>query len=133
MTNDPQGGVFVGSASRVVTVGEAYGPLAAATREGHALAGWWTAPGAAGIEVGADTVVTAAAPHTSYARWTADRLTVRFDSEGWTPCPLRTVTYGATQGASGPVCVPTRDGHVFGGWWIGDVDVCRSAVASRPA
>ena len=126
---DPQGGVLVGTASRVVAVGQPYGALPAATRDGHALAGWWTTPGGAGVEVRADTVVTATEAHTLHARWTADSVTVDFDSEGGTPCPPSTVTFGTAYGSGGPLCVPTREGHAFGGWWTGD-DGLGSAVTA---
>ncbi len=116
---DPQGGALEGPARRLVTVGAPYGSLPAASRAGYTADGWWTEPSAEGIRVEADSVVTRADPHTLHAAWSPRRYLVSFDSAGGSACPTREVTFGAAYGASGPLCEPSRPGHVFAGWRLG--------------
>ncbi len=117
---DAQGGVLVGPATRTLMVGEAYGPLPEASREGHDLSGWRTAPAGGGDLVTAETVVTAREAHTLFAAWAARRYVVSFDSAGGSACAPRSVLFGAAYGAEGGLCVPTRAGYAFGGWRLGD-------------
>jgi uncharacterized repeat protein (TIGR02543 family) len=68
---DAAGGASPTPASRTVTFGEAYGPLATTSRAGHAFDGWWTTPAgqAPGVEVTAATIVSIASDHVLHARW----------------------------------------------------------------
>ena len=120
VTFDPQGGALTGDATRTVLVGEPYGPLLEVSREGYALAGWWTSPAGQGARVTPDTVVANAAPHTLFAAWTGRSYIVAFDAAGGSGCDPRTVNFGATYGADGPLCTPTRPGFVFDSWRLED-------------
>ena len=42
---------------------------------------------------------------------------VKYDNNGGTGCGTMTVTYDKTFGASGNLCVPTRSGYTFQGWY----------------
>ncbi len=123
---DAAGGVAPVPSTRALTFAQAYGELPATTREGHIFGGWWTSP-AGGSEVTPATEVSNPADHVLYARWTASRPQVSFDSKGGTACEPRTVTFGQAYGAAGPLCVPTRTGFTFGGWLTAD-DGTGSAV-----
>jgi uncharacterized repeat protein (TIGR02543 family) len=115
---DAAGGTSCGGKS--VTFGAAYGALCATTRTGFTFGGWWTGPGGAGAAVTADTIVGTAGNHTLYARWTANNYTIGFDSEGGSACDAVTVTFGQAYAPGGVLCAPTRTGHTFGGWFMGD-------------
>ncbi|MBU1412391.1 InlB B-repeat-containing protein, partial [Myxococcota bacterium] len=96
----------------------AYGALATTSRTGYTFAGWWTGAGGTGAQVTAATIVTNAANHTLYAKWTANTVTVTFDAEGGAaPNPAtKTVTFAA---AYGTLATTTRSGKTFAGWWTG--------------
>jgi uncharacterized repeat protein (TIGR02543 family) len=98
----------------------ASGPLCRPTRAHHTFSGWSLPADAGGTPVGDDTAVAIAADHTLRARWTGYSYTVSFDSEGGTACPPITVQHGATYGAGGALCEPTRPGYTFSGWSLGD-------------
>lgn len=70
VTFDPNGGNELAEAdkTKVVKIGEAYGELPVPTRTGYDFLGWFTAA-EDGDQVTANTVVTATANHTLYARW----------------------------------------------------------------
>jgi uncharacterized repeat protein (TIGR02543 family) len=121
VTFEPAGGLASSPASRSVTFGEPYGPLATTARTGYAFTGWWTVASTGGAEVTPASIVATPTNHTLYARWDGLRYTLRFDSEGGTPCDSRTVTFGAPYAAGGgALCAPTRTGHTFDGWSLGD-------------
>lgn len=69
VTFDTQGGSAPNPASKTVAYGSPYGTLAAATRSGYALAGWWTGPAGTGTQVSSGTTVSITANQTLYARW----------------------------------------------------------------
>ena len=117
---DPQGGVVLGDASRTVWLGEPYGPLPEAARDGWDLAGWRTLAAGAGDTVAPDTLVTNREAHTLYAAWSPRSYVVSFDTAGGSPCEPLTVSFGGPYGAAGPLCVPSRFGFVFGGWRLPD-------------
>jgi uncharacterized repeat protein (TIGR02543 family) len=95
----------------------AAGPLCTPTRFGFVFGGWRLPDGAAVTDA---TLVGTPINHVLTAHWDAAVMTVAFDSEGGGPCDSRSVTYGQTYGAEGPLCAPTRAGHVFAGWFDGD-------------
>ena len=116
---DAQGGTAPSPASKRVTAGSAYGPLAATSRLGHTFAGWWTAPGGGGTQVTDTTNVAISAEQTLYAKWTPSSVyTVTFDAQGGTtPTPATaSVTLNA---AYGTLATTTRTDHTFEGWWTG--------------
>ncbi len=71
VTFDPEGGE-VSPATVTVNLGAAYGSLATPTRAGLRFAGWWTGNNGTGTEVTEVTLVTTAANHTLYAKWTVN-------------------------------------------------------------
>jgi uncharacterized repeat protein (TIGR02543 family) len=110
----PEGGLAPTPPSRTVTYDSPYGELAATSREGYTLAGWWTLPDG-GDQVTPETRVANPAPHALYARWQPNAYTVTFSSLGAPPSPgSRRVTFGAAYGA---LATTTRDGYDFVGWW----------------
>jgi len=65
---DSRGGTPAGAI--MVTFGEPYGALPTAAREGFSFNGWFTMP-VNGIQITAESIVTAAGGHTLFAQWTA--------------------------------------------------------------
>ncbi len=118
VTFNAEGGAAPNPASKSVTFGATYGPLATTSRAGYTFAGWWTGPGGTGTQVLTTTVVATASNHTLYARWTANTYTVTFNAEGGSaPNPAsKSVTFGATYG---PLATTSRAGYTFAGWWTG--------------
>jgi hypothetical protein len=100
ITFDPQGGAVAGEATRTVWLGEAYGPLPEAFREGYGLEGWRTAPSGGGEAVTAETPVMTREAHALFAAWRAQAFLVTFDVGGGSPCEPLTVTFGEAYGAA---------------------------------
>jgi sulfatase modifying factor 1 len=128
VTFDPQGGALEGAAVRSVSHGEPYGPLPGASREGHDLVTWRTAPAGGGEPVTAETLVTMREAHTLFAAWRGRSYVVTFDAAGGSGCEPRTVTFGATYGAEGALCAPVRLGYSFEGWRLVDDDAAGDPV-----
>jgi uncharacterized repeat protein (TIGR02543 family) len=125
LTFDAAGGTAPSPATKNVSYGALYGALAITSRVGHAFSGWWTEPEGAGDEIAADTVVRVASAHTLYAAWTPNRYVVSFDAKGGSACADLPVIFGApyaTAAPGGALCVPTRSGHAFGGWYDADTE-----------
>ncbi|MBU1509688.1 InlB B-repeat-containing protein, partial [Myxococcota bacterium] len=118
VTFDSQGGSSPVPESQLVIFGVAYGTLATTSRTGYTFAGWWTGAGGTGSQVTAATIVTNAANHTLYARWTANTITVTFNANGGSaPNPAtRSVSFAAAYGA---LATTSRTGYTFAGWWTG--------------
>jgi uncharacterized repeat protein (TIGR02543 family) len=77
---DAQGGDAT-PPSRNVGVGLAYGTLPGVTRSGYVFGGWFTQPNGVGAEITSSTTVTATSPHTLYAKWTVETVTVVIGGE----------------------------------------------------
>ncbi|OQC11918.1 MAG: Internalin-A precursor [Lentisphaerae bacterium ADurb.Bin082] len=100
-------------ATHVYNVGKAYGTLPAANRPGYTFADWWSALDD-GVPVTTDTLVPLITTgHTLYAKWTINRYTIAFNSDGGTPVADITQDYGTAVTAPAN---PTRDGYAFVGW-----------------
>lgn len=113
VTFDANGGT-VGTATKTVTFGSAYGTLPVPTRTGHTFAGWFTAK-TGGTQITAGSEVAITANQTLYARWKANSYTVTFDASGGTVSPASvTAVYGQVYGE---LPTPTRAGHSFYGWY----------------
>ena len=119
VTFDPNDGTISGDSSKKVTVGETYGALPSANRNGYRFLGWFTEK-SGGSLVEATTTVTIANDHTLFAHW-AQLITVTFDA-----------TDGQFTGSGSPKTAtkvyavgidhydmsdPVLYGHVFDGWW----------------
>ncbi len=101
--------------NKSVTYGSTYGALCTPTKQGYNFAGWYTAS-SGGTSISANTPVTTASDHTIYAHWTPATYTLTYNSNGGNSCsPIsKNITYGSLYGT---LCVPTRTGHRFDGWY----------------
>jgi len=101
--------------SITVTYGKNYEELPEPKKEGFEFAGWYTDYNA-GSRISKSTRVEITSSITLYARWKGKRVTVGFDAAGAT---------GSFKGieaefgrAYGKLPVPSREGYVFGGWYL---------------
>ncbi|MFC5469009.1 S-layer homology domain-containing protein [Cohnella suwonensis] len=92
----------------------AYGGTAtepvAPTKTDYTFRGWYAD---SGLTTAFDFATPITKDTTLYAKWTANRLTVSFESNGGTAVSSQTVTYESV--ATEPEA-PTRTGYTFGGW-----------------
>lgn len=117
VTFDANGGGTPSPATKAVTFHANYGSLATVSRAGHTFGGWFTAE-TGGTEVTDATMVTNAADHTVYARWTLNTYTVAYDGNtntGGSPPADQTKTHGITLGLSDQGSL-AKTGHSFTGW-----------------
>jgi len=114
VTFNANGGGQPVPATKPVTPGAVYGMLAMVSKTNYVFAGWYTAA-SGGTLVTDETLVTATADHTLYARWDLP-VPVTFDGNGGgTPDPAeKTVTFGA---AYGTLATVSRTGYTFAGWY----------------
>ena len=120
VTFDPQGGTLLGADRSTVVVGEPYGTLPEASREGYTLEGWRSGASSESPLVTAETRVTIREAHTLYAGWRPRQYLVSFDTAGGSPCEPRSVTFGEPYGVSGPLCNTLRTGFGLVGWYLGE-------------
>ncbi len=113
---DPNGG-SCGTDQCTYPLGESYGWLPEATRDGYAFDGWFTEYNG-GDRISAATTVTASETRTLYAHWTLVEQLVTFDANGG-QCDPPTHSY-AIGGTYGWFPTPTRDGCAFIGWQTPD-------------
>ena len=113
ITFDACGGT-VGTASKGVIFGNAYGALPVPTKTGYTFAGWYTAKDG-GTAITETTSVTKEGTHTLYAHWTVAAGTVVFDACGGKVEPVKkSVVFSE---AYGELPVPSREGYTFAGWF----------------
>lgn len=103
-----------GSGSETKYLGKEYGELPTPTRDGYVFSGWylsksWTA------YVSKNTVVENSEDHTLYARWTAGKYTVTFDSTD----DRIAVDYDSTYSN---LPRPQKTGNDFVNWHLGSVN-----------
>jgi len=106
------GGTVLGT--QQVTVGQPYGPLGTATRQGFTFDGWFTD---CGIRVTPTTIVTTNRNHNLTARWTSTCVQVRItyiSMAGGAVLGSRNVTVGQPYGTMSTV---SRQGFTFQGWF----------------
>ena len=112
VTYDSQGGSAVGNGAMVV------GSFASAglppTRPGYTFGGWFTAP-SGGTAISFPYAGPQTSNFTLYAHWTANNLSVTYDSQGGSAVSNGSMTVGGNI-ASAPVA-PTKSGFTFGGWF----------------
>ncbi|WP_422480937.1 BspA family leucine-rich repeat surface protein, partial [Pleomorphochaeta sp. DL1XJH-081] len=116
VTFNLQGGSASEQIMKNVTYGMEYGTLEDISRDGYTFEGWYTESDGTGEKVENDTLVSATADHTLYAKWTPIVYTVIFDAlEGDASNPVsKTVTFGQTYNT---LATTKRDGYIFGGWY----------------
>ncbi|MBQ6455964.1 MAG: InlB B-repeat-containing protein [Mogibacterium sp.] len=114
VTLDPNGGKCEVK-TLTVEIGEAYGDLPEATREGYDFLGWYTSKGK---KVGSQTVVRVTKNHTLFAQWKEKNkpsFTVTFDPNAE---ELDTITVNVPEGDSyGTLPEVDREGYEFLGWF----------------
>jgi|GEM_PF-2594425 len=113
VTYDSQGGSAVSSGSTVTNGSIAASP-GTPTRAGYTFAGWFAAS-SGGSAITFPYAHGQTSNFTLFAQWTANPLTVTYDSQGGSAVSSgSTVTGGSIAASPG---TPTRDSHVFKGWF----------------
>jgi len=95
-------------------LGEAYGELPEATREGFAFAGWFTGE-EDGTEVAESDAASCEGLRTLFAHWAAAAQAVAFEANGGS-CETASAFYAAG-GTYAPLPVATRARYAFLGWF----------------
>ena len=115
VTFDTNGGGKISPTDKEVTIGSAYGKMPTVSRAGHSFSGWYTAP-TGGKIIRASTNVAIKTDHTLYARWSANGITVTFNSNGGSaPNPK---DKGVSPGSAyGELPTVTKAGYNFDGWY----------------
>jgi uncharacterized repeat protein (TIGR02543 family) len=85
------------------------------TRSGYTFAGWNTAANGSGTAYANGASYPFTANATLYAQWTANTLTVSYDSQGGSAITAGSTTTGGSIDASPGT--PTRAGYTFNGWF----------------
>lgn len=100
--------------ARVVKHGEkAAAPTEDPTRYGYAFGGWYTEPT---CENEYDFGNGVTEDRTLYAKWTINKYTVTFDSNGGSAVASKTIEHGST--VTQPKPNPTREGYTFVDWYL---------------
>lgn len=98
--------------------GDKYKNLPTPEREGYDFAGWYSTPSfASGTKIEEGANVSIVEDSTFYAKWTAIKVTVDFDSQGGSEVVSVEKTFDS---AYGTLSSPKKSGYVFVGWYIGD-------------
>ncbi len=123
---DCQGGS--GVVTKTVTYGKAYGTLSTPTKNNCTFQGWYTAA-TGGTQVTASTIVSTAANHILYARWTKTIVNVKFDSNGgYGNVPNQSYTAGEKYGSLPIGPTPPAGGYSFIGWFTAKTGGARITV-----
>jgi uncharacterized repeat protein (TIGR02543 family) len=113
VTTDEQGGTAIDNAS--TTTGASMSLPGTPTRTGYTFAGWFVAT-SGGLAITFPYAHGQTANFTLYAQWTANTLTVTYNSQSGS-----SITAGSTS-TGGSVAVspgtPTRTGYTFAGWFV---------------
>lgn len=96
------------------------------TMDGHAFAGWY---GDKALEVPYNFNDPVTGSTTLFAKWTANKYTVSFQTNGGTAIDPQTVEY--KESATKPAADPTLPGYSFGGWYA-DEDCTKAFDFSMP-
>jgi uncharacterized repeat protein (TIGR02543 family) len=86
----------------------------AAARTGYTLDGWYREAACMTRWIFEADIVTGA--HVLYAKWTVNRYTVSFDTDGGSPVPSQTVGHGSVAVMPPAAQTPTKTGYAFGNW-----------------
>ncbi|MGA0786954.1 MAG: beta strand repeat-containing protein [Ilumatobacteraceae bacterium] len=113
VTYDANGGTEATGGAATTTTGATMASFATTSRSGYSLVGWFTA-------ASEGTQITTSTPHgqtssfTLFARWTANMLTVTYDTQGG---PSVASTQTQTAGTVSDPGALTRSGYRFDGWF----------------
>lgn len=107
-------GGSVGTESKNVVFGSAYGELPIPSRTGHTFLGWYTGA-SGGNKIMAGTAMTTAGGHTLYAHWRINDYQVIYHANGGDSVskPSAMITY---QKAVDLNVTAAKDGYIFIGW-----------------
>ena len=115
VTYDTQGGTDIAPGSTTTGASISASP-GTPTREGYTFEGWFTEPsGGTEIDFTSPYVHGRTADFSVYAQWTANTLTITYDTQGGTDITAGATTTGASMPASPGT--PTREGYTFAGWF----------------
>lgn len=109
MSFDSDGGSAV--ADKVYAYGAQTEAPAAPTKKGYVFDGWY---------LGNEAYVFGTMPAENVAlkaKWSFDKFTISFDSQGGTPVEAITQDYNSVVTAP---AAPTKEGYTFAGWFLGD-------------
>ena len=113
ITHNTQGGSAISNGS-TTTGGSIAASPGTPTRAGYTFNGWFTAS-SGGTAIAFPYTHNQTANFTLFAQWTANTLTVTFDSQGGSAISNGTTTTGGTVANPGN---PTRAGFTFDGWFV---------------
>ena len=97
------------------TVGGSAITLPSPTRTGYTFGGWYSDAGLSASAGSAGASYTPSATTTLYAKWTANTLTITYNSNGGSAVSSGSTTTGGT--VSSAPTAPTRTGYTFAGWY----------------
>ena len=100
--------INTGSSANLTSIGTAI------TKSGYTFAGWATTSGGSVVYPDGGSI-TPTGDMTLYAKWTANTLTVTFNSQGGSSVADGSVATGAS--ISSAPTAPTRNGYTFAGWF----------------
>jgi len=112
VTTDEQGGSAIANAS--TTTGASMASPGTPTRSGYTFDGWFTAS-SGGSAITFSYAHGQTANFTLYAQWTANTLTVTYDSQSGSAISSGSTTTGGSITSSPGT--PTRSGYSFDGWF----------------
>ena len=119
LTFDSNGGASISSMSNISCADGGYVTLPDMSRTGYAFNGWAKPTAGSNLSgrVGAEDIGVSSDGQTITltAKWTANKYTVSYDSNGGSQYADKTVTYGSTYGSA--IFVPVRSGYTFDGWF----------------
>lgn len=132
-------GGTVDTASKEVSIGQAYGTLPISIRTGYSFNGWFTAA-SGGTKITSTTIVTETADHTIYAQWSITDLAVTLNPN--TPSDAATAATVSPTGITvhynekyGTLPTPVCDGYRFSGWYSqpgGGIKISSNSTVSVP-
>lgn len=115
ITYDSQLGTAPSGGATTTTTGATVSALPTTSRAGHTFDGWFTAS-SGGVRVTTTSAHGQTADFTLYAQWTADTLTVMYDSQSGSAISSGSTTTGGQIAASPGT--PTLAGYTFSGWFV---------------
>ena len=113
VTYEPQGGSAVTADS--TTTGSSINSPGTPTRMGYTFTGWFIAS-SGGAQISFPFLHGQTSSFTLFAQWSANSLTVTFDSQGGSPIADGSASTGSSISASPGT--PTRTGYTFNGWFV---------------
>jgi uncharacterized repeat protein (TIGR02543 family) len=113
ITYDANGGSAPSGGAATTITGGTISSLATTSRTGYTFSGWFTAA-SGGTQITTSAAHTRSANFTLYAQWSANSLTVTYDSQGGSAVTSGSVNTGANISAA--PTTPTRAGYTLSGW-----------------